>query len=242
VPAIVALNPALLRLSTPSDIPYDLHLPPGTRQTYLDRLKDIPEENRTSWRFHVVKAGETLDSIAASMHTTPSAIASYNDIAAADPVEADDELVIPIAAAASARAERYTLRRGDTLITVADRFGVTVEQLRAWNKLSSNRAAPGRSLYVAEPVKLAPHGSARSRRGSRSAARRGRQSSHAEPAAYHTGKASPGKASSSRSAAGKTSASRASNSKAPSSKASSSKSSSRNTSAIKAALGKKHSR
>jgi membrane-bound lytic murein transglycosylase D len=58
------------------------------------------------------------------------------------------------------------MRRSDTLVTVADRFGVTVEQLRVWNKLSSGRAAPGRSLYVAEPIRLAPMGrSARTKRG-----------------------------------------------------------------------------
>ena len=57
VQEIVALNPALLRLTTPRDIPYDLHLPTGTKQIYMDRVKDIPEENRASWRFHVVKSG-----------------------------------------------------------------------------------------------------------------------------------------------------------------------------------------
>ena len=55
IPEIVALNPALLRLSTPSDIPYGLHLPPGTRDMFLTRLKNIPEADRTSWRFHVVQ-------------------------------------------------------------------------------------------------------------------------------------------------------------------------------------------
>jgi membrane-bound lytic murein transglycosylase D len=170
VPEIVALNPALLRLSTPSDIPYDLHLPPGTRQTYLDRLQEIPEANRTTWRFHVVKDGETLDEIAASMHASAAAIASYNDIGADQPVEGGDGLVIPVAAA-RVPEQRYRMRRGDTLITVADRFGVSVEQLRAWNHLSSNRVAHGRSLYVAEPVRLAPHGSSRSRRGRRALSR-----------------------------------------------------------------------
>jgi membrane-bound lytic murein transglycosylase D len=52
--------------------------------------------------------------------------------------------------------QRYTVRRGDTLITVADRFGVSVEELRRWNHLSSNTIAPGRAITVAEPVKLAP--------------------------------------------------------------------------------------
>ncbi len=178
VPEIVALNPALLRLSTPSDIPYDMHIPAGTRQTYLDRLKEIPEEDRRSWRFHVVKDGETLDTIAASMHAKASAIATYNDIAAAQPVEAADELVVPIAAAERSAQQRYKVRRGDTLITVADRFGISIEQLRAWNRLSSNRVAPGRSLYVAEPVRLAPRSSSRARRGSAASRPRSRSASH----------------------------------------------------------------
>jgi membrane-bound lytic murein transglycosylase D len=165
LPEIVALNPALLRLSTPNDIPYDLHLPPGTRDIFLTRLKNIPEEDRTSWRFHVVQDGETLDQIAESLHARSAEITSFNDLT--DPIESGDELVIPIAASSRLTpGERYTMRRRDTLVTVADRFGVTVEQLREWNHLSSNRVPPGHSLYVVEPIRLAPtaHGH-RHRRG-----------------------------------------------------------------------------
>jgi membrane-bound lytic murein transglycosylase D len=155
LPEIVALNPALLRLTTPNDIPYDLHLPAGTRDMFLARLKNIPEEDRTSWRFHVVQDGETLDQIAESLHTRAAEITSFNDLT--DPIQSGDELVIPIAASSRLTpGERYTMRRKDTLVTVADRFGVTVEQLREWNHLSSNRVSAGRSLYVVEPVRLAP--------------------------------------------------------------------------------------
>jgi membrane-bound lytic murein transglycosylase D len=155
VPEIVALNPALLRLSTPNDIPYGLHLPPGTHDMFLARLKNIPEEDRTTWRFHVVQNGETLDQIAESLHAHAAQITSLNDLT--DPIEAGDELVIPIAASSRLTpGERYTIRRNDTLVTVADRFGVTVEQLRSWNHLSSNHVSPGHSLYVVEPIRLAP--------------------------------------------------------------------------------------
>jgi membrane-bound lytic murein transglycosylase D len=165
VSEIVALNPAMLRLVTSRDIPYDLHLPVGTKEAYLDRLKDIPEENRASWRFHVVKPGETLEQIATSLHAKPAEVAEYNDVTTAQPIEAGDELIIPVAAVSGVASgeQRYTPHRADTLITIADRFGVTVEQLRSWNHLSANRFVPGRSLYVSEPVRLAPGG--RSSRG-----------------------------------------------------------------------------
>lgn len=170
LPEIVALNPALLRLTTPNDIPYDLHIPPGTSAIYAERLKNIPEEDRTSWRFHVVKDGETLEQIAESLHARTAEITTLNSLT--DPVEAGDELVIPITAPAHlSPGARYTMRRSDTLITVADRFGVTVEQLRSWNHLSSNRVAAGRSLYVVEPIRLAPSARGRHHASGRSSGR-----------------------------------------------------------------------
>jgi membrane-bound lytic murein transglycosylase D len=79
-------------------------------------------------------------------------------------------------------------------VTVADRFGVAVEDLRAWNHLSSNKLTPGRSLYVAEPVRLAPTARASASRGhvttARGHAASGRtassHSAHATPAVSHS--------------------------------------------------------
>jgi len=66
----------------------------------------------------------------------------------------------------------YTVRKGDTLVTVADRFGVSVAQLRSWNRLTSTRTvAPGKVLYVSQPVRLAPAGRVRRGRSSSSAKR-----------------------------------------------------------------------
>lgn len=155
---IVAINPALLRLSTPRDIPYDLHIPSGSTAVYNERLKDIPEDKRNSWRFHVVKPGETLEGIATSLHAKPAEIATLNEITAAKPMQPDDELVIPVAAASAPLGgqQRYTARRGDTLVTVSDRFGISVEELRKWNGLRTSVLTPGKSLFVAEPIRLAP--------------------------------------------------------------------------------------
>ena len=169
---VVALNPALLRLATPTDMSFDLHIPSGTKAEYLNRLQNIPERNRASWRFHVVKPGETLDEIAAVMHSRATEIAEFNELKTEQPIEEGDELVIPTAVVSATHGQtRYTMRRSDTLVTVADRFGVTVEQLREWNKLSSSRVAPGRSLAVAEPIRLAP--TSRAARGKHGRARSG---------------------------------------------------------------------
>jgi membrane-bound lytic murein transglycosylase D len=156
LPEIVALNPSLLRMTTPRDMPFDLHIPVGTEAVFASRIKEIPEDKRDTWRFHVVHDGETLDEIASAFHIRASEIAETNDISTNDGVETGDELEIPIAAVVAAHPRSYKVRGGDTLITVADRFGVTVEQLRRWNNLRSNAVKTGHTLKVSEPVKLAP--------------------------------------------------------------------------------------
>jgi membrane-bound lytic murein transglycosylase D len=170
---IVALNPSLLRMTTPRDMSFDLHIPAGTLDLFATRIKDIPEDKRASWRFHIVRSGETLDGIAAALHAHRSDIAKVNGLEADDGIDPGDELVVPVAGAvASAGPQRYALHRGDTLITVADRFGVSVDELRRWNHLSSNLVKPGSSLAVVEPVKLAPITHVRSR------STRGKKNSH----------------------------------------------------------------
>lgn len=184
VPELVALNPSMLRLTTARDINFDLHIPPGTRDLFLERVKEIPEDKRLSWRFHVAKPGETLETIATDFHAKSNDIVQANDITAARPIAANDELVIPIAApAAVATQQRYTVRRNDTLVTIADRFNITVEQLRSWNHLTASRVTPGRTLYVAEPLRLAVASRAVRTRGSRG--RASAASSRGHSAASH---------------------------------------------------------
>jgi membrane-bound lytic murein transglycosylase D len=180
LPEIVALNPSLLRMTTPRDMSFDLHIPVGTRDVFAERIKDVPEDKRGSWRFHVVRNGETLDGIATALHARTSDIVATNGLTLHDGVDAGDELVVPVTSAvASAGPQRYSVRRGDTLITVADRFGVSVEELRRWNHLSSNVVKPGASLAVAEPVKLAPMTHVRSKTA------RGKKISHSTTASMH---------------------------------------------------------
>jgi membrane-bound lytic murein transglycosylase D len=201
LPEIVALNPSLLRMTTPGDMPFDLHIPLGTRDVFTERLKEIPQDKRNTWRFHVVRSGESLDGIVSSLHARTSDVVTANGLSPTDDVDTGDELVIPVTVAASTRPQRYTARRGDTLVTVSDRFGVSVEELRRWNHLSSSAVRLGASLAVSEPVKLAPGTHVRGK-----GARR-KRGAHTLSTSVHQGSAHPshGRTSSKTSAAPTTS-------------------------------------
>lgn len=182
---IQQLNPALLRGSTPEDMPYDLHLPPGTGKLFTQRLAMIPDEHRGSWRFHIVNQDDTLDSVAQMFHVKLRDLIAVNQLPPNDPVHAGDALAIPVPPPRVVTVRtRYRARRGDTIVTVADRFGVTTRQLRRWNGIRSNRLPVGRLLYVSEPVR-SRHRSGRDgghrRRPSASARRARHGKSHASP-------------------------------------------------------------
>jgi len=153
------LNPSLLRMTTPKASTFELHLPAGTTDKYQQAIAAIPRDMRVWWRFHRVAAGDTLAGIARTYHTTPHAIAEANDLDGQE-LKADSKLIIPIApgrrveegAMYSRRATRYKVRRGDTLSSVADDFGVPVERLRRWNGIRSQKLRPGRVLLIHLPA------------------------------------------------------------------------------------------
>ena len=156
VDELEALNPSLLRMETPPDSSFDLHLPAGTADLFNERVDLIPEAHRSSWRYHAVVAGDTMASVAAEYRVRPAELADANQLAESDSLAGKDALIVPVAPelAPSARTAYYTTRRGDTLVTIADRFGVSLAQLRRWNNLSGAgvKVEAGRRLHVAEPV------------------------------------------------------------------------------------------
>jgi len=183
VQEIVGLNPSLLRMATPPDDSFVLHLPPGTKDLYTKRIAEIPSDRRRSWRFHKIAAGETLEDIARSYHVSAAEIAFVNQLTNTTDLAGTESLIIPVAAVSSssaARSTRYVTRKGDTLVTVADRFNVSVDQLRSWNHLRGTVIAPGHSLYVSEPARIAtPRGHHRTQGSGTTSTHHG--TSHAVP-------------------------------------------------------------
>jgi membrane-bound lytic murein transglycosylase D len=150
---LMALNPSVLRLVTPPDAPFDLHLPAGTATLFQQRIAEIPENKRNAWRYHRVTTEETLAAVAREYHVSESELAAANQLSAGDSLRGVEALVVPVApAAAPTHMLLYVARKGDTLVTIADRFGVSLNQLRRWNKISGIKVAPGRRLHVAEPA------------------------------------------------------------------------------------------
>ena len=163
------LNPHIKRLTTPRNDPeFDLYIPEGTKEKFLSEIEAIPEDLRVTWRKHRVEEGETLTLLARRYHTSPSAIAEANSLTSNEKIQPGEKLIIPVTPGREGRGRvvveegsriRYTVKRGDTLNSIARDFDVSVSQLRRWNRLSAKSSVrPGRVLIIqaSESTALAP--------------------------------------------------------------------------------------
>src|ERR1700678_1534600 len=174
------LNPSLLRLTTPKEGSFELHLPAGTKDQYQTAIAAIPAGMRLWWRYPAVHSGDTLASLARRYRVTEKSIVEANQLQSGA-LEGNAKIVIPLAPSQHASADngtyarritRYKVRRGDTVQTVAENFGIPVQMLRRWNGLRSD-SLHGRTV-LALHLPVAPSGESASAASSRSSAARSR--------------------------------------------------------------------
>ncbi|MBZ5566659.1 MAG: LysM peptidoglycan-binding domain-containing protein [Acidobacteriia bacterium] len=162
VATLQELNPSLLRMTTPKDSSFSLALPAGSAEKFQQAIAAIPKNMRVWWRYHKVNRGETLTAIARQYHTTSAAIAEVNNLREGD-LEAESKLIIPVAPGRrgagemggvvySKRPTIYKARKGDTVLSIADDFGVPAAKVRQWNHLRGNQVRAGHSLRIYRPV------------------------------------------------------------------------------------------
>ena len=187
------LNPSLLRMTTPNQGEFALNLPAGTKEKFEQAIAAIPIDKRVWWRYHKVSSGETLAGIAREYHTTARAITAVNGLDESE-VSTDTKLIIPMAVGRHAPGDiesmvfsrhptRYRVRKGDTILSVADDFGVPPERLRRWNHLKGNNLRRGRTLVVYRPL---PPGSVPVERASKKRSKKSVETLRAAGGKLHT--------------------------------------------------------
>ncbi len=103
----------------------------------------------------VVRRGETLGKIARRFRVSEQDLVDLNHLPNKHSLSIGQKLQVPTGVLADATPERklYTVRRGDTLGRIAQRFGVSQSQLLAANRISNRHAirAGQRLLVPTEP-------------------------------------------------------------------------------------------
>ena len=99
--------------------------------------------------YHTVQPGENLYRIALRYGTTVAAIVAANDLPNENSIQAGQTILIPVAS--STGQVTYVVQRGDTLFSIARRFGKTVDELAALNGIDSSYAIRVGQTLIIEP-------------------------------------------------------------------------------------------
>jgi membrane-bound lytic murein transglycosylase D len=162
------LNPDLRHWCTPPNYPdFQLKIPKGTKEHFEAEYAKIPEDKRFTEKvlyshYHARKK-DTLKGVARRYGIKPAVLAELNGLDKKSRI-AGKTLVVPvkqtvdfghegrIAGRTTGNfAKYYTVKKGDTLESLAKRFKTSTKLLTAWNKLKGKIALkPGRRIIIAK--------------------------------------------------------------------------------------------
>ena len=102
---------------------------------------------------HIVRAGETLSSIALDYEVSLADLVQANDLRDEDALALGQELFVPgVAPKVKDGLRVHVVRAGETLHVLAERYGVETEAIRALNDLpDSDRIDVGQELLIPPP-------------------------------------------------------------------------------------------
>ena len=125
--------------------------------TTIKKIKDDGDGERIVYR---VKSGDYLGRIASKHRCSVAQIKRWNSLKS-DNLRVGQRLVIyrggggPSTSSSTSQSQpsssgaaTYTVKSGDTLSAIATRHGISVNELKQWNGLSSNNIKPGQVLKV----------------------------------------------------------------------------------------------
>lgn len=175
------LNPGFNRWATAPNGPHRLLLPIDKAQAFKQRLARLPQKKRVNWRHHVVKRGDNLVKISRHYGSSVRMLKKINKITRHSALRIGRHLIIPITKrllphspefkslyhiprAFAAKTKylfkrrkyptiHYRVKRGDTLISIANRYGLTSTQLAHQNHLHHRTLYPGQRLKI-KPKKI----------------------------------------------------------------------------------------
>jgi LysM repeat protein len=150
---------------------YTILLPIDKAELFAAKLQ-LTNQPLVSWQAYRVQNGETLDKIAAKFGMEAEGLRAVNGIGAKARIPVGHTLLVPTQGPSEAAAVTlsnavfttvpqgrtfyYRVQRGDSLPSIAARYGVTAADVRRWNGLVQNSVPIGKTLRITSD--LAPSG------------------------------------------------------------------------------------
>ena len=159
---LLKLNPGYNRWATAPNQPYKLLIPASHAASFSRNLAHVPKNKRVSWTRYHVKAGDSLDNIAARHHTTVNMIKELNQLKS-NIIPTGQFVLIPnhqyttttpvtphsYFSKPKAYKTIYIVDEKDDFASISKKLNVTVEQIKVWNNLAEQSdLQSGQSLII----------------------------------------------------------------------------------------------
>ncbi|MCF8053627.1 MAG: transglycosylase SLT domain-containing protein [Deltaproteobacteria bacterium] len=158
---LISLNPELRLKATP-DREYSLRVPKENYAHLEASIDSVPQwrhvdSSRAGVSFvrHRISSGDTLTSIARRYGTTVSQIREHNASQLRRGLIAGKTIMVPVRRIAGGGKQKgaimgdsYTVKKGDTLSTIAKRSGIAISVIQQENGLTGNIIRPGQVLKL----------------------------------------------------------------------------------------------
>lgn len=164
-----ALNPQFNRPVITGSSTTEILLPQSNAEKFKANLSKWTHA-LSSWTAHrITNARERIETIAARFHTTPQVIREVNNIPPKMVLKAGSTILVPRTAdtqkditqevadnavlamapeAPEGKRMHVTVKKRDTLQSLANRYKVTVAQIRSWNDLQRDQLSAGQKLEL----------------------------------------------------------------------------------------------
>lgn len=109
---------------------------------------------------YTVKKGETLTAIASKHHCTLSELMRLNALNTKSKIQPGQKIKVPVkivkqqvavsapATQAVTSSEVHVVGKKETLFSISNKYGITVDELKQWNHLSGNGISMGQKLII----------------------------------------------------------------------------------------------
>jgi len=163
------LNPELLRWCTPPNSPdYEIKIPFEKKELFIKNFELLQPIEKVQFRTHSVKKGESFQRIARLYRVDLEPMLEINRLNKRSRLRSGMELLIPIPKTQDLKpvltAQKksygknqnskpeeiiYTIKKGDTLWSIANEMGVNIGALSRWNNLHpEKKLIPGDKLKI----------------------------------------------------------------------------------------------
>jgi len=107
----------------------------------------VINNNDDSFVFHEVQQGESLSELASRYGVSRGQLMQINNLTS-DELSSGQSLIIKKSTPSTVSSKYHTVQRGETLYSIAKRYGINISKLRELNNLNNRSLTPGQKIII----------------------------------------------------------------------------------------------